>query len=339
MTYSNHWEYYPASRYATPYSIQAAMVLGTLIHRQLQKEHNMTDEKPPAPIAQWGFTAKPDFARICRELAESGASVGRVSTKGSAPVTLVRSGSAADQTLTRKQLFASYVTGAADWFVLSGDHVAALLEPRPSPVRVEAFGLPPAGAPPAPPAPPVAPRTVRVQHRFPKVGQMSTAEYLAGAGQKLEPGFTAFLGVDGRVYDSAGMGGVREAIGTVLGAESFGVFDLFGPRSARFPGQFASMAEANQFLRINVPYSQRDRYSVQLITDPVAQRPAGTTITTVQATPEPKFGIFTRRGDRSADYPTDFASKGVAEYALAQIPPHKRRNLGYRVRQLDSANV
>lgn len=278
------------------YSIQDAMVLGTLIHRQLQKEHNMTDEKPPAPIAQWGFTAKPDFARICRELAESGASVGRVSTKGSAPVTLVRSGSAADQTRTRKRLFASYVTGAADWFVLSGDHVAALLEPRPSPVRVEAFG--------APPAPPVAPRTVRVKHRFARIGQMSTAEYLAGAGQKLEPGFTAFLGVDGRVYDSAGLGGVREAIGTVLGAESFGVFDLY------------------------------------------VQRPAGTTISTVQvpvATAftawEPKFGIFTRRGDRSADYPTDFASKGVAEYALAQIPSHKQRVVGYQVRQLDSATV
>lgn len=44
-----------------------------------------------APKARWGFTGTPDFGRICRELEAAGCSVGLVSTKSSAALTLVNS--------------------------------------------------------------------------------------------------------------------------------------------------------------------------------------------------------------------------------------------------------
>lgn len=106
------------------------------------------------PNCAWGFTAEPDFARICRELAAQGATVGRVTMKGSEPVTLVRRGSDPDRLGLKKGKGATVVWGAPDWLVIQGDHVDALLKPPPSPVKVEGFGIPPKAAAPAPVAEP-----------------------------------------------------------------------------------------------------------------------------------------------------------------------------------------
>lgn len=38
---------------------------------------------------EWGFTDRPDFVRICRELAETGCALGVVESKGQGAVTLV----------------------------------------------------------------------------------------------------------------------------------------------------------------------------------------------------------------------------------------------------------
>jgi len=344
MTYSNHGEFYLASRYAKPYSIRDADVLGEIIHRQLQKELNMNE---PKPTQEWGFAAKPDFARICREVAATGADVARVSSRGSNPVTLVRSDSPAGATWIRKHLFGSYVMGASDWMVLAGDHVAALTEPKPEPVKVEAFGGRKLGAvaidletaqtkPGAVAPPPVAPVTVKVRTH---AGAGSVVEYVWGDQlRKPELGWNAFLATDGKVYGSSDFGR-RRAVGIIVSGETWGVFDWLGRRSSRFPNTFDSKAGAETFLQTFVPHSQRLRYHARLITDPVAQRPMGTIRTIDPSAPAERWGIFGGEPSgpnhyRSSDYPLTYPTKAAAEAEIQRIPEPPCTTCRYRAERL-----
>lgn len=86
------------------------------------------------PNESWGFTAAPDFPRICRELASVGCVVGLVTMKGEKPVTLI-------DTRTAKVpagVASRPVAGAAEhWKVVADDQTKAALGIRP--VRVEGF--------------------------------------------------------------------------------------------------------------------------------------------------------------------------------------------------------
>lgn len=82
----------------------------------------------------WGFTAAPDFPRICRELASVGCVVGLVTMKGEKPVTLIDTRTAR----VPAGMASRPVAGAADhWRVVADDQTKAALGIRP--VRVEGF--------------------------------------------------------------------------------------------------------------------------------------------------------------------------------------------------------
>ena len=88
------------------------------------------------PNAEWGFTAHPDFPRICRELASVGCAVGLVTMKGEKPVTLV------DTQAKGVQVPAGVASAAVAgtlgrWRVVAGEQTKAALGVRP--VRVEGF--------------------------------------------------------------------------------------------------------------------------------------------------------------------------------------------------------
>lgn len=86
------------------------------------------------PDQKWGFTATPDFPRICRELAQTGCAVGLVTMKGERPVTLIdtRTAKVPPGAASRP------VVGAAPhWHVVADDQTKAALGVRP--VRVEGF--------------------------------------------------------------------------------------------------------------------------------------------------------------------------------------------------------
>jgi hypothetical protein len=310
----------------------------------LTERTNMTDQKAssPKPTQEWGFTAKPDFARICREVAATGADVARVSMRGSNPITLVRRDSAADAARARKRLFASNVTAVTGWVVLAGDHVAAVLEPKPEPVRVEAFGgrtaidletatrTPGAVAPP-----PVAPVTVKVR-KGSGAGAGSIVEYIWGDQlRKPEPGWNAFLDVDGKVHGSSDFGR-RRAVGTIVSGETWGLFDMFGRRSSRFPNTFGSKAGAETF--IQVFHGHQSLYP-RLITDPVAQRPMGTIRTVDPSAPTERWGIFggvpsMGTAYRSSDYPLTYPTKAAAEAQIQRIPEPQCTTCRYRAERL-----
>lgn len=242
-----------------------ARAVVTFRGHNLTERTNMTDQKEPKPTQEWGFTAKPDFARICREVAATGADVARVSSRGSNPVTLVRSDSPAGATRIRKRLFGSYVTGAPDWLVLAGDHVAALTEPKPEPVKVEAFGGRKLGAvaidletaqtkPGAVAPPPVAPVTVKVRTH---AGAGSVVEYIWGDQlRKPELGWNAFLATDGKVYGSSDFGR-RRAVGIIVSGETWGVFDWLG---LTYPTKAAA---EDQIQRIPEPQCTTCRYRAE----------------------------------------------------------------------------
>jgi hypothetical protein len=91
------------------------------------------------PKTSWGFTDRPDFPRVCRELEQVGAIVGRVTMKGEAPVTLVDMHSNASRNVIRSNVRHAYVTGTnRRWVVLAGDVVRQIMGV--APVTVEAFG-------------------------------------------------------------------------------------------------------------------------------------------------------------------------------------------------------
>jgi hypothetical protein len=110
---------------------------------------NKTPAPPtiPAKRTEWGFTAEPDFPRICRELEDAGCAFGVVCQNGGT-VTVFHS----------KKCRVGYshrpgrpVKDSPHWAVLVGDRAADIdLEPA-RPVRVEGFGAPP--GPPAAPKP------------------------------------------------------------------------------------------------------------------------------------------------------------------------------------------
>jgi hypothetical protein len=79
--------------------------------------------------ASWSFTAKPDFARICRELEEAGCPVALVQLKagGCGKVTLVNFNIPWPAAALRPAN-GSPVVGKSDWRVYPGDRVKAFLE-------------------------------------------------------------------------------------------------------------------------------------------------------------------------------------------------------------------
>lgn len=243
---------------------------------------------------EWGFTDKPDFPRICRELASQGAVVGRVTMKGEPrPVTLVLDGSTAARNITRLNLTAKRVAGTTNWLVLSGDHVGALLEI--APVKVEGFAptemlanIAPgvsAASPSAAPIAPVPPLTAYVQ----RPGVPGVTEYLLGrplngvADQHVPTAGNAWLDPDGKVYLVSGLGGQRKLIG------------YFCPKPA---------PRISLFAPVNPPQ------------------------------PVERHAIFVSDGTRSGDYPTTYVNREAAETALEMIPSWKRRSNGYHVRAL-----
>lgn len=239
------------------YEDYRALESNTLAHLfQLQKERSMPTNKPNCT---WGFTAEPDWARICRELAAQGATVGRVTTKGSAPVTLVFGDSDAGRTRFRKGLWATHVKDIAGWLVLRGDHVDALLKPPPTPVKVEGFGVAPKVAgPTGAVSGAVGPLTAWVEcPRAP-----GAREYRLGgtlnpvAKQHVPTAGTAYLGRDGLVYSTPGFGWPsRTPIGRFVPAPAapdpeprFGIFVKDGNRSVSFPQTFNGRAAAQAYL-------------------------------------------------------------------------------------------
>jgi hypothetical protein len=88
------------------------------------------------PNQEWGFTARPDFARICRELAQTGCAVGLVSMEGEKPVTLIDVTQAGVK-VPAGQASAAVAGTLGRWRVVAGDLTKAALDVRP--VRVEGF--------------------------------------------------------------------------------------------------------------------------------------------------------------------------------------------------------
>jgi hypothetical protein len=122
-----------------------------------QKETSMQ------PKCEWSFTAKPDFARICRELAAQGATIGRVSMKGEAPVTLQDTAGRPLERVRKLGAPYSFVEGTdSRWVVIQGDHVLELLAI--APVKVEGWSVPP--APLVSPSPGVAGAPAPEPQRF-----------------------------------------------------------------------------------------------------------------------------------------------------------------------------
>lgn len=85
------------------------------------------------PNQEWGFTAAPDFPRICRELGQTGCVVGLVTMKGETPVTLIDTRTAR----VPAGMASRPVAGAPSWHVVAGNASKAALGVRP--VRVEGF--------------------------------------------------------------------------------------------------------------------------------------------------------------------------------------------------------
>lgn len=242
--------------------------------------HNQEKGKTMQPKCEWGFTDKPDFARICRELASQGAAVGRVSMKGeSRPVTLVKRGTTATRNVSRLGLASAGVTGAPDWLVISGDHVQALLAV--APVKVEGWASPDLDA--AEPAPPVAPPPTAWVRRM---GVSHDTEYLLGEplnrvlrGHVPTAG-NAYLGLDGKVYMFACPG--RKLIGYFVPApapkaapvvacadhpgvfcpkptvhEPYGIFCKDGSRSIDYPVTYRNQADAAAALKAIPAYKHQ----------------------------------------------------------------------------------
>lgn len=253
--------------------------IGAAIHARLMADYALSDATGTAILydrikqrrrqsdmqakCEWGFTAKPDFARICRELASQGAAVGRVTMKGEKPVTLVDMHSTAGRNVIRLNVHHAYVTGTMNrWTVLSGDHVQAVLAL--APVKVEGFaatdmvvpvapGISAAAPSAAPPAPPVAPKTAWVG----VPGEPGRREYLLGhlnpvAGEHIPTAGTAWLDRDGKVYTVSGLSGGRKLIGyfcpapevaakiSTVNGPRFAIFCRDGARSGSFPATYPS---------------------------------------------------------------------------------------------------
>jgi hypothetical protein len=102
------------------------------------------------PNAEWGFTAHPDFPRICRELAETGCAVGLVTMKGESPVTLIDMQAKGTQVPAGVASAAVAGTGGR-WRVVSGDKVKPATGVRP--VRVEGYKASTLAAPAPEPCP------------------------------------------------------------------------------------------------------------------------------------------------------------------------------------------
>lgn len=86
------------------------------------------------PNQEWGFTAAPDFPRICRELAQTGCVVGLVTMKGERPVTLIDTRSAK---VPAGEASRAVIGAPAHWRIVADDRTKAALGIRP--VRVEGF--------------------------------------------------------------------------------------------------------------------------------------------------------------------------------------------------------
>lgn len=186
------------------------------------------------PKCEWGFSAEPDYARICRELADQGATVGRVTIKGRTTETLFRDSASP----IGKFISAIAVNGMPGWSRMSGDHVAALLTPKHPPVKVEGFGAPAAPATAAP----TAPLTAWIQHTDFSSG---IHEYILGA--LLDPiardpvptSGIAYLSADWKAYFRGGL--ARKEVGHFVPApKKFGIFTGSGLQSKDYPATYAS---------------------------------------------------------------------------------------------------
>jgi hypothetical protein len=106
---------------------------------------NKTPAPPtiPAKRTEWGFTAEPDFPRICRELEDAGCAFGVVCQNGGT-VTVFHSKKCQVGPL---RAHARIVTDAPNWWCVAGDHSARIILERQGPVSVRGYG-----APPSPPA-------------------------------------------------------------------------------------------------------------------------------------------------------------------------------------------
>lgn len=145
----------------------------------------MSPNETMKPDSEWGFTATPDFPRICRELEQTGAVVGRVAMKGETPVTLI-------DTRTAKvpggHASRSVVGAPAHWRVVAGSCEKAALGIRPVTVRawnkVPVFTTP--GVLPDPPCNPAERTKLDQLARFERLaeGNLDTL-WTTGDGSKV----------------------------------------------------------------------------------------------------------------------------------------------------------
>ena len=239
------------------------------------------------PITEWSFTAKPDWARICRELAVQGATVGRVTEKGGGSCTLIQVDSPAGRAAA-KFGFVGVETidswGAGDWNKIPGDVVDALLAARPH--KVEAFApltLADAKAAPAPTPEAWAVwtagglRSVTFSSSFPSRDAAVDAvrDYYREADARYIPDYQI-----GKV-STPGRESVRALLGAKPAPKRWGLFiancfrdargaaDLQDARSTQYPDTFATAEEARQYLMRNRLDGSDVSYTVALIPDGV----------------------------------------------------------------------